>query len=278
MARRESVAPESGRLSVLILKGDGPPVLLIHGNSSCAGIFAAQLDVLARLGRAAIAPDLPGHGCSNDARRPEETYSFPGYAAVIGQLLDALGVAQVDLVGWSLGGHVALELAATDVRARSALVTGAPPIAPAPEALEAAFATTPTMMLAGKAAPFDETDARAYVAAMLGGARFVTADLIGAAMRTDGRAREWMMRNGLAGVGIDQAAFVRSGAKPIAIVQGGRDPFLDRGYLEGFAGRSLWRGGAQWLDDLGHAPHVEAPERFDPLMLAFLTDVLKVHA
>ena len=72
-----------------------------------------------RHGRAVLAPDLPGHGESENSPTPEATYSLPGYAAVVGGLIDRLQWPLVDVVGWSLGGHIGLELFATDPRVRS---------------------------------------------------------------------------------------------------------------------------------------------------------------
>jgi len=53
--------------------------------------------------------DLPGHGRSLD--RPEEAYSVPGATEAVVETLDATGVDACTLVGYSMGGRVALSLA-----------------------------------------------------------------------------------------------------------------------------------------------------------------------
>src|SRR4051812_21852628 len=89
-------------------RGSRTPILLIHGNSSCKEIFSHQIRFLAERGHRVIAPDLPGHGESADARAPRTTYSFPGYARVLRRLMDQLEVSEFHILGWSLGGHIGL--------------------------------------------------------------------------------------------------------------------------------------------------------------------------
>jgi len=87
--------------------GKGPLVLLIHG---IAGSSATWDDILPWLAGhyTVLAPDLLGHGQS---AKPRGDYSLGGYANVIRDLLDVLGHAQATVVGHSLGGGIAMQLA-----------------------------------------------------------------------------------------------------------------------------------------------------------------------
>jgi pimeloyl-ACP methyl ester carboxylesterase len=268
LSRRE-FALTTGRVSALYKPGPGPTVLLIHGNSSCKEVFARQFGPLRDRGFGVLAADLPGHGASENARQPTGVYSFPGYASVLGAVLSELGLADVRVVGWSLGGHIGLELWGSDPRVRSLLITGTPPIKPSPEALRNAFTGSPGMDLAGKR-DFTPEDALTYATLMLGGPQFVADHLLAAAKRTDGDARYWMVHNGVGGTGVDQAELVRTAEKPLAVVQGALDPFLNLDYLQRLAYRALWRGEVQIIDDAGHAPHWQTPESFNRAMLNFL--------
>jgi pimeloyl-ACP methyl ester carboxylesterase len=86
----------------------GFPLLLLHG-----GLFDIELQWAALLpglsaGRRVIALDFQGHGRTNDIDRP---LSAAGLASDVVAVLGALGIEQVDVFGFSVGGGVALELA-----------------------------------------------------------------------------------------------------------------------------------------------------------------------
>jgi 3-oxoadipate enol-lactonase len=87
--------------------GRGEPLLLVHGLGSSGDDWAFQLPALAARHRL-IVPDLPGAGRSP---KPAGRYSIAQFATVLWQLLDRLGHERVHLVGFSLGGAVALEMA-----------------------------------------------------------------------------------------------------------------------------------------------------------------------
>ena len=86
------------------------PVLLIHGNSLSREVFRKQFSG-ALLGKYRLfALDLPGHGDSSNALNACRTYTRPGLANAAIEVLDLLGLSEVVVVGWSLGGHIALEM------------------------------------------------------------------------------------------------------------------------------------------------------------------------
>jgi pimeloyl-ACP methyl ester carboxylesterase/membrane protein DedA with SNARE-associated domain len=83
-------------------------VLLLHGSPGSSADFLSLGPRLAG-GRFLVAPDLPGFGHSE---RQLADYSIATHAEYALALLDELALDQVDLVGFSMGGGVALELAA----------------------------------------------------------------------------------------------------------------------------------------------------------------------
>lgn len=90
-----------------VVEGAGPPVVLVHGVTESALTFHELQHALA--GSATVhAIDLPGHGLSDF---PPEALGLDEMAHWVDAYMEAAGVARAVIVGWSMGGGVALELA-----------------------------------------------------------------------------------------------------------------------------------------------------------------------
>ena len=92
--------------------GDGVPVLLVHGFSSSHADWSATgwTQALGRAGRAWLAPDLRGHGASEKPHEPAD-YRSEVFVGDLARTLDDAGAERADVVGYSLGAELALELA-----------------------------------------------------------------------------------------------------------------------------------------------------------------------
>src|ERR1019366_9619123 len=82
-----------------------------------------------------LALDLPGHGRSAPASN-HSIYSLPGYAATLAAFARALAAEDAVIVGWSLGGHTAIETAPSLPEAAGFLISGTPPVASAAQMAE----------------------------------------------------------------------------------------------------------------------------------------------
>jgi pimeloyl-ACP methyl ester carboxylesterase len=91
-------------------EGTGQPVLLIHGHTSDRRTWEAVTPVLRAEGLRILRPDLRGHGQST---RPDFGYHLSHHAADMAAVLDHAGVGSATVVGHSIGGGVALEMALT---------------------------------------------------------------------------------------------------------------------------------------------------------------------
>jgi 2-succinyl-6-hydroxy-2,4-cyclohexadiene-1-carboxylate synthase len=113
--------------------GAGRPLLLLHGFTGSAATWAPFLERLRPQFRALV-PDLVGHGRS-DAPPDSERYSIERCVADLLAILDMLQVERADVLGYSMGGRVALHLACAARERVGALVleSSSPGIADAAE-------------------------------------------------------------------------------------------------------------------------------------------------
>ncbi|MGH2979719.1 MAG: alpha/beta fold hydrolase [Solirubrobacterales bacterium] len=84
-----------------------PPLVFVHG---LAGCWQNWLENIPHFGRSrrVIAIDLPGFG---ESELPREEISIPGYGRFVDAFLDKIGVACASVVGNSMGGFIAAEVA-----------------------------------------------------------------------------------------------------------------------------------------------------------------------
>lgn len=108
--RRQYLDVSTGQLHVRVARGPigsaRRPVVCFHLSPLSGAVYEALLAELAR-DRTAIAPDTPGFGMSDAPASPP---SIEDYARVMAEALDALGLREVDCVGYHTGSRIAVEL------------------------------------------------------------------------------------------------------------------------------------------------------------------------
>ena len=239
--------------------GEGEPLVLLHGVASSRLIWRHVCGPLSAR-RRVVAVDMPGFGASQPAG--------PGFefGAVAGRLADGLALERFDLVGHSLGGAVAVAVAAHRPEAVRRLVLVAPaglaPRAVGVAALLGQGAELATharnvlgyrwadraaarwaMLAATVADPgaLAPDDARLILAASDGGRRI--ADGVRQALAAD-------LRDDLA-----------AAPMPVGLIWGTADRVVPYGGLEAL--RELRPDAVvETLPDTGHMPHVERPDEF----------------
>jgi pimeloyl-ACP methyl ester carboxylesterase len=102
--------------------GEGPPIVFVHGLSGCWQNWLEQLPVLAEKHRV-VALDLPGFGYSE---MPREQITISLYGRVLDRVMDVLGIDAAAVVGNSMGGFTAAELAIAFPQRVERLVLAAP--------------------------------------------------------------------------------------------------------------------------------------------------------
>ena len=242
--------------------GTGLPVLMLHGSSASRRVFDPLLAGPVADRQRVIAMDLPGHGESSDARELD-SYSIPALADCVAEVLAALRIERLMVFGWSLGGHVAIELLHRHPGICGLMLTGTPPVAPGPISMLRAFHTNWDMLLATKE-HFSPRDVERYAHLCYGDD--TSPELLNAVRRADGRFRPVLARSLMRA---DQRRAVEHADIPVAIVNGENDPIIRHSYFSGLDIPTLWDGRTHMIYDAGHAPFRDNPERFAALLLRF---------
>ena len=267
-----TVDTSQGAINIYDSEGDGPAIMLIHGNSASGRFFKKQFKAFGEKYRL-LAPDLPGHGKSS-AAQDVATYSFPGYAKVLAEVVNKLELKKVTLVGWSLGGHIALEMLSRLKNINGVVVTGTPPIELSSEGIMKGFKPFEGLGLLGHGEQFTPEEASKFMG--LGGfdiASDDTAFMIKDAMRAQGAARKHMFASIGNGVGGDETKIVREMSIPLAIIGGQNDPGINYEYIAELRYGNLWRNQVHLVPNAGHAVYWERADEFNGLMAEFLVDI-----
>jgi pimeloyl-ACP methyl ester carboxylesterase len=249
--------------------GSGLPVLLIHGNSSAKEVFRGQLNGPLGAAHRLIAIDLPGHGASSDAVDPKRTYSMPGYAEAVIEVVTELGVDRAVVYGWSLGGHVALEMLPRWPGVVGLALSAAPPVTPTPEGIQAGFKPNPLIGLLGQE-KLGNDEMNALAQACYG--KSLTEEMARMMRRTDGRARAMMFAGLFSGAVSDQKTLAEKSPVPIAMVNGAEDPFVNVDYIASLSIANLWDKHAYLLRGAGHAAFLDAPAKVDAMLSRFVAE------
>ncbi len=248
-----------------------PPLLLLHGFTGGGGLWEAHATALAAHFQV-IAPDLLGHGDS-DAPADPARYAMAHAVADLGALLDALGIERTALLGYSLGGRVALAFACEQPRRVTALILegASPGIA---EADGRARRRTADEQLARR---LESDGLAAFVDAWMAQPLFATQAALPAAVRA--AARETRLRNdpvGLAtclrglGTGSQPSYWTRLHdlPMPVLLLAGEHDAKF-RALADAMAER-IPGATRRVVPAAGHTTHLENPAAFRQMVRAFL--------
>lgn len=258
------------------MAGEGPALLLIHGMAGSSRTWRAVMPRLAEHCRV-VAPDLLGHG---ESATPPGDYSLGSFAGMLRDLLGALDIDRVTVIGQSLGGGVALQFAYQHPEKVSRLVL----------VDSGGLGREVNWMLRALALPGAE-----YVMPALfpGFVRDAGNAIVRNVERLGWRApRIAEMWNAYAGLTDAQhrAAFVRTvraviepggqainatdrlylaAAMPSLIIWGDADTIIPVSHA--YAAHEAMPGSRlEIFEGVGHFPHVEAPERFVEVVNDFL--------
>ena len=246
-------------------RGHGRPILLLHGLMAHSGFFTPQY-VLADDHRL-ISVDFRGHGAALDADEP----TIERLAQDVAELSEALALEQAVVVGWSLGASVLWHLLTGPAAARFAggiVIDMTPRVMNGPDwdlgltpercadRLDAMRSDYPAFATAAGEAIFspdfaDEMSLKAWA-----GREFA---------RNDGQAIAALWTSL---VEQDVRDRLRRIAQPVIVVHGGRSHLYGPDTAR-YLAAEMPNARTVEFPDCGHSPHLEAPESFNKLVLAF---------
>lgn len=274
-------------------KNDNPTLLLLHGNASSSKQFRHIIDSpTINKGWRIVTFDLPGHGCSSNAPDVKTTYCHRGYADLAIRVLQHLNVESVVIVGWSLGGHIAIEMLpclahndpsmveeAPRISVKGLMLIGIPP-ARGTEQMRHAFKVPANGLTFAGNRNWVDLEAELYLRRSLAAGKEECYEkwMLQDAKRTDGRATVFIAHAATGTKdslpkGCDQKRVVEATDVLIAVVNGMEDQFVNLDYIdEEVKWKMLWRGECLGLSGLGHAPFWEDAEGFEKVLEEFLDD------
>ncbi len=117
LMRRFMPTPDGQLHYRIIAAADGgraPPLLCFHMSPRSGAYYESLMAALAVAGRTMIAVDSAGYG---ESFKPQAWLNVPGYAGCMANFIDALGIANVDVLGDHTGAKIAIETARQRPRA-----------------------------------------------------------------------------------------------------------------------------------------------------------------
>jgi pimeloyl-ACP methyl ester carboxylesterase len=258
--------------------GEGPVLLLVHGIAGTCEHWREVVEPLARH-HTVIAPDFPGHGASEVAAGD---YSIGALASGLRDLLLALGHERASLVGHSLGGGVAMQLAYQypEMIERLMLVSSGglgPEVSPVLRAAALPGADLFISVTAGAGQRVGSVVGRGLGAIGLRPNADV-AEVARAYASLEDPSRRAAFLDTLRAVVGTRGQRVHAGdrlylaeAVPVLIVWGARDSIIPVRHGEE-AHRLMPGSQLEVFEDVGHMPQLEAPGRFIAVLERFLRE------
>jgi 2-succinyl-6-hydroxy-2,4-cyclohexadiene-1-carboxylate synthase len=260
----------------LIEAGQGdPPLVLLHGFTGGADVWRPLLPALART-RRAVAFDLPGHGPPAAGHEPPARIEAGDCLKAVARRLDTLGIQDCVLLGYSMGGRLALRFALDHPhRVRGLVLESASPGIP-----DAAARAARREADAALADRMQREGLAAFVEAWMAQPLFETQKSLPRDVRERERARRmrhhagWLAAS-LRGMGPGEMAplWERLPAlrAPALLLAGERDAkYRD---IAAKAASRLLKARAVVVPGAGHTTHLENPEAFTTAVEAFLIEL-----
>lgn len=250
--------------STYVRQGKGFPLVLLHGYLGGAALWDQQIETFSK-NFDVIVPELSGYGGNSD-QPPLDTIA--GYACQVLDVLDDLGIDKFHLVGHSMGGMIAQQIAAT-----------------APDRIDrlVCYGTGPRGVMPDRFETIDTSRARTRDDGATATARRIAAMWFDDGEKADGYgtcvalSKNVSLATALSGLSAmetwDGRTVLENITNPTLVIWGDRDRSYGWSQPE-----ALWRGikdsSLAVLPGCGHNAHMEQPEIFNAIVRKFLPETV----
>ncbi len=264
-----TITLETGKVRAMDSQGSKMPIVFLHGAGFSRKIFHTQVDSFLADRYRLITVDLPGHGRSD--RLPTNMYTVPAVARIVKQALDQMDIGRYALVGWCIGGNIAIELASICRRVSGLFLTGCVPVRPGLlSSMGAMKISADAVLILKKELPNGLFER--YIKLNTG--MTDNAAILQWAREADTAARPELVRSLIRGLGINQRQFIEDTELPVCFVNGAGDHFVRPEFFDTLSVRRLYPGRAVRIPKGGHAPFLTHPADFNDILDSFVSDAI----
>jgi len=255
-------------------KGNGKPIILIHGYLYHTVMWKKNIDALAEKFKV-YAIDLWGWGYSERLKKTE--YSFELYGKQVTDFMDALKIKKATLVGQSMGGGIAVYVAAHYPERVDRLILVDPAVIPYPMTTIGRIYQLPFIGEFFNAIPGNALLENNIKTIWFYDKNKVTEEytkevLQPICIKGSYAGAMYILRNVLKEPYVEREAnLLAKMHKPILIIHGREDKAIPLDRSEAL--NDLWKGSKLVIfEKAGHSPHEEYPERFNKVAVDFLSE------
>jgi len=260
MLNRKSVLINGRPISYLEANpGKSRSLLYVHGISMNAALFERVMQDPAMADFHAVAFDLPGHGENIHSKNPEEDYTLGALEILLSNIVAALNLSHLTIIGHSMGGHVAIHvLRALRAETEGIILVGTPPLSSLKDAA-LAFLPIPEMQLVYL--PYPDSSQRLQLAKVFGNDKHLE-EIQAAMIKSDPAFRKVFVNVFSSDNFPDEVGILNSFPGNIMIFHGAEDKMINLDYIQNLKIKNLFNGTATICPNGNHLSFLDNPHFF----------------
>jgi len=246
-------------------------ILFVHGNSLSGAVFKQQFTDEKLNSFRLISFDLPGHGKSDKAKNPEETYTFQSLVKTVETIFNHLHINNCIVAGFSLRAHLIMQNSGSKDNFKGAFLFGYPPVSQLSDLMTCGH-PGPALQLAFKGELTNE-EVDIIVNEFLNGNKMGSSEITSFIKQTDPAFRSTMITSVAGASLLNEVEIIESFSNPIALVHLENDKFVRYDYLQSKNIRNLWKNNIQQIKSAGHSGFIEKSKDFNSLLFDYAIEI-----